>query len=135
MRTLNEILQELTTINEYVLKGVPDSDITLMLQVGSALVTYLASTAAMVAEAGKYYSQAKVRAYNSLALSSVANAKYYSPSLAKDYIASKCSDEGYIYEYACRMNAAVTHSLDMLRTAVSAEKQLLSNLQYSGSQP
>lgn len=134
MRTLNEILQELKAINDYILKGIPDNDITVMLQAGSMLVTYLASSAAMVAEAGKYYSQAKVRAYNSLALSSSANAKYYSPSLAKDYIASKCSDEGFIYEFACRMNAAITHSLDMLRTAVSAEKQLLSNLQYGGSQ-
>jgi hypothetical protein len=134
MRTLNEILQELTAINEYILKGVPDNDITLMLQAGSVLVTYLASTAAMVAEAGKYYSQAKTRAYNTLALSSAAHQKYYSPSLAKDYIASRCSDEGYIYEFACRMNAAVTHSLDMIRTAVSAEKQLLSNLQYGGQQ-
>lgn len=132
MRSINEILHELSLINEYVLRGIPDNDISVMLQAGSILVTYLASTAAMVAEAGKYYSQAKVRAYNTLALSSKANDKYFSPSLAKDYIAAKCCDEGYVYEFATRMNAAVTHSLDMLRTAISAEKQLLSNLQYGG---
>jgi hypothetical protein len=129
MRSLSDIHAELMQINDFVLRGVPDNDIALMMTTGSTLVTYLASTAAMVAEAGKYYSQAKTRAYHTLAISSSANDKYYSPSLAKDYVASRCSDEGYIYEFAQRMNAAVTHSLDMIRTCISAEKQLLSNLQ------
>lgn len=132
MRTLNEILQELTEINQFVMRGIPDNNIPLMTQTGSTLVTYLASTAAMVAEAGKYYNQAKTRAYQTLAMSSVANAKYYSASLAKDYIAARCSDEGYIYEFAQRMNAAVTHAADMIRTFISAEKQLLSNLNMGG---
>lgn len=134
MRTAQEIQSELDTINAFVMKGVPDSDISLMLQTGSTLVTYLASTAALVAESGKLFNHAKVKAYHTLAASSTANSKYYSATLAKDYIASRCADEGYTYEFACRMNAAVTHSLDMLRTAVSAEKQLLSNLQYGGGQ-
>lgn len=133
MRTLNEILLELTEINQFVMRGIPDNSIPLMTQTGSTLVTYLASTAAMVAEAGKYYSQAKTRAYQTLAMSSAANAKYYSPSLAKDYISSRCSDEGYIYEFAQRMNAAVTHAADMIRTFISAEKQLLSNLNMGGN--
>jgi hypothetical protein len=91
------------------MKGVPDNDITLMMQAGSTLVTYLASTAAHVAESGRLYNQAKTKAYQTLALSSAANGKYYSPSLAKDFIASRCSDQGYVYELACRMNAACTH--------------------------
>lgn len=131
MRSLQEILDELIIINAFVMKGVPDNDITLMMQTGSTLTTYLASTAAMVAEAGRFRNQAKTKAYQTLALSSVANAKYYSANLAKDYIAAKCSDEGYVYELADRMNAAVTHALDMVRTCISAEKQLLSNLNYA----
>jgi len=133
MRNSEQILKELNDINAYVLKGIPDNDMQMMLSCGSTLVTYIASTAAMVAESGKLFNQAKTNAYHVLALSSVANQKYYSPSLAKDYINSKCSEAGYVYELACRMNAAVTHSLDMIRTAISAEKQLLANLNYGNN--
>jgi hypothetical protein len=132
MRTQTEILQELYTINQYVLKGIPDSDIPTMLTAQSVLVTYLASTAALVAESGKLHNQAKVKAYLALKTSSEANRDYYSPMLAKDYISARCGDEHYAYEYAQRMNSAVTHALDACRTAISAEKALLSNLNYQG---
>jgi hypothetical protein len=132
MRKQSEILQELEVINEYIMRGIPDNDIPQMLTTQSILVTYLASTASLVAEAGKLHNQAKVKAYLALKTSSEANREYYSPSLAKDFIAARCGDEHYAYEYAQRMNSAVTHALDACRTAISAEKALLSNLNYQG---
>jgi hypothetical protein len=130
MRNQTEILQELYTINQYVLKGIPDSDIPTMLTAQSVLVTYLASTAALVAEAGKIHNQAKVKAYLALKTSSEANREYYSASLAKDYISARCGEEHYAYEYAQRMNSAVTHALDACRTAISTERAMLQHLNF-----
>lgn len=131
MRNQEQILSELTEINGEILSGIPDSDISLMLTKLSTVVTYLASSASLVAESGFLYNQAKKKAYHTLKTSSEANQEYYSPMLAKDYINSCCAAESYLYEFAQRLNSAVTHTLDALRTAISAEKQ---NLLYQSSQ-
>lgn len=131
MRTSEQIVAELDTINSYLLKGIPDNDISVMLTGMSTLVTYLASSAALVSEAGRIYNKTKQRAYNSLAMSSEANRQYYSAMLAKDFISAKCGDEFYAYEFAQRVNSAVTHALDAIRTAISAEKQLVIASSYS----
>ena len=104
-----------------------------MLIMISMMSTYLASTAALVAESGHLFKSARKRIHERLALSNVANQKYFSPSMAKDYVTSAAVKESYAYEYATRMNAAVTHTSELLRTAVSAEKQLLANLNYGSN--
>lgn len=121
MRTKEQILSELETINQFLLKGIPDSDITAMLQTLSTIVTYLASSASLVAESGLIFNKAKVVAYNSVA-ASIGTGK--PASIIKDYIGSKCHDEMYCYELAQRLNAALTHGLDSCRTAISAEKSV-----------
>ncbi len=128
MRTHNEIQSELNTINDYLLKGIPDGDISLMMQTLSTLVTYLASSAALLAEAGFLYNQAKKKAYLTLKSSSEANREYYSPMLAKDYIASSCADECYLKDLSDRLNSALIHTIDSCRTNISAEKSMMSNL-------
>lgn len=130
MRTLDQIKKELDEIQEFLLKGIPVDDIHVMLQHLSSLTSYLASTAALVAESGKHYNEAKVKAYHKLKTSAESNREYYAPSLAKDYVAAQCSAECYISQYAERINAATTHSNQSLITAISAEKQLLTNLKY-----
>lgn len=131
MRNREEILSELNEINEYIMRGIPDSDITTMLQTMSALVTYLASSAALVAESGMIYNKRKVRAYLALKTSQEANKDYWSPSQGKEFVAAQCGDEYYTYELGQRVNAACTHALDAIRTAVSAEKTMMVNLNYS----
>lgn len=128
MRTKKQIIEELAEIHEFLLKGIPDQDINLMLSVLSTLTTYLASTAGLVAESGVLYNRAKVVAYYALELRFKEVGKKMSPMLAKDFISGQCGDDEYAYEFAQRINSAVTHTIDALRTSVSAEKQLLSNL-------
>lgn len=66
--------------------------------------------------------QRKVQAYNSLVGSSVANETYFAPSLAKDYVASKCAQEQYNYDICERTSRTIVHQIDALRTAISALK-------------
>lgn len=132
MRTREQIIAELEEINAYLLKGIPSGNMDLMLVMCGMIATYLASTAALVAEAGRLYGAAQKRLHERLAMSGTANQKYFSASMAKHYVATAAVQESYAYEFATRMNAAVTHVSELLRTAISAEKQLLANLNYSG---
>jgi len=128
MRNREQILNQLNEINEYLLKGIPDSDISLMLTTLSTLVTYLASSGALVAESGSIYNKRKVKAYQSLAASQSANQDYWSPSQGKEFVGAQCGDDYYVYEFAQRVNSALVHTIDAIRTAISAEKSLLQNI-------
>lgn len=76
----------------------------------------------------------KSRAYESLAGSSVANEKYYAPSLAKDYIASRVRDDQYNYDICERASRTIVHTLEALRTAISALKEEAKVVNYSQQQ-
>lgn len=65
----------------------------------------------------------KVGAYHSLIASETASETYFAPSLAKDYIAAKCSDEQYNYDLCERCSRSLVHTIDAIRTAISALKE------------
>lgn len=75
-----------------------------------------------MAIAKKKLNERKVKSYNDLIASSVANETYFAPSLAKDYIAAKCSQEAYDYEICERCSRTLVHTIDAIRTAISALK-------------
>lgn len=72
----------------------------------------------------------KVKAYNDLIGSTVANEVYFAPSLAKDYISSKCSKEAYEYDLCERCSRSLVHTIDAVRTAISALKEDVKLIQY-----
>lgn len=50
-----------------------------------------------------------------------------SASMQKAFVESECAEEMMLYTFAERLNAAITHSLDALRTIVSMRKSELEN--------
>lgn len=76
-----------------------------------------------MAIAKKELNEAKTNAYRKLAASSLANDRYYAPSLAKDYVSSQCVIENYNYDLVERFCRAMVHISDNLRTAISALKE------------
>jgi hypothetical protein len=76
-----------------------------------------------MAVAKKELNKKKVSMYNTMILSSEANRQYFSPSLAKDYIAAKCEEEQYNFDVCERASRTVTHTLEALRTCISALKE------------
>lgn len=76
-----------------------------------------------MAVAKQLLNEKKQNAYETLVTSSIANQEYFAPSLAKDYIASKCSDEQYAYDICERASRTITHILDILRSVLSALKE------------
>lgn len=74
--------------------------------------------------------QRKTKAYNDLICSEVANAAYFAPSLAKDFIAAKCSKEQYEYDVCERTSRTITHTIEALRTCISAAKEEIRTMNY-----
>lgn len=72
----------------------------------------------------------KAKAYNDLICSEVANAAYFAPSLAKDFIAAKCSTEQYEYDLCERTSRTLTHTIEALRTCISAAKEEAKTMNY-----
>lgn len=72
--------------------------------------------------AKKYLNEQKVKAYHSLITSQTANEEYFAPSLAKDFISAKLSKEQYDYDICERCSRSLVHTIDAIRTAISALK-------------
>lgn len=81
-----------------------------------------------MAEARRDLNKKKIKSYESLAASSVANSEYFAPSLAKDYIAAKCEREQYEFDLCERCSRTIVHTIDSIRTCISALK---TEMQYS----
>jgi hypothetical protein len=82
--------------------------------------------------AKRILNEKKVTAYNNLIASSVANEQYFAPSLAKDYIGGKCSKEQYDFDLCERCSRSIVHTIDAIRTAISALKEDAKMVSYSG---
>jgi hypothetical protein len=91
----------------------------------------LAFASNQMAVAKKELNKKKVEAYHALISSSVANQTYFSPMLAKDYIGAKIEQEQYNYDVCERCNRVLVHTIEALRTCISALKveQQTSNYQ------
>jgi hypothetical protein len=86
-----------------------------------------------MALAKKHLNEAKVKAYHRLITSSQANEKYFSPSLAKDYVSALCSNEQYVYDNAERCSRSLVHLIDALRTCLSCLKEETRAMSYSSN--
>jgi hypothetical protein len=130
---MKEIIEELTG---YFLKVQEfDKDAA---QDGEALNAYLVELTNIMSRANflmaewqRKFREEKKAAYEKLAFSSKANDKYFSPSLAKDYIDSQCSETGYVYDLAERVSRLTTHTIDAIRTIISSLKSERTFAQYA----
>lgn len=76
----------------------------------------------------------KVGAYHNMIASSIANETYFAPSIAKDYVSAQISKEQFEYDLCERCSRTITHTLEALRTCISALKEEAKISNYSGQQ-
>jgi hypothetical protein len=76
-----------------------------------------------MAVAKKLLNKKKVNAYNNLIGSTLANNETISPMLAKDYISAKIEQEQYDYDVCERCSRTLLHTIEALRTCISALKE------------
>lgn len=75
----------------------------------------------------------KEETYNVFVFSAKANGLELSPMLAKDYIASRIHQYQYDYDVSERTSRTITHTIDAVRTAISAIKEEIKAALYSGA--
>lgn len=119
---MQEIKDELTgymkEVEDFDKDSAQDGDVLNAFSI--RLTNIMARSNYLMAEYKRAFRQKKQKAYYSLAASSQASQKYYSPTLAKDFIDAQCSEEGYLYDLAERTSRLCTHTLETLRTITMA---------------
>lgn len=83
----------------------------------------------IMAEYQRKFREEKKAAYLKLTASSHAQQKYWSVSIAKDFVDSQCSQTGYVFDLAERLSRCITHVIDAVRTIISSLK---SERQFAG---
>jgi hypothetical protein len=127
MNQQSEILKILKEIQDTSYNDV--DSIELLLQYGFRLSGYQSFSGECMSEAKELLHAAKRKAYLRVMGSLEANGKTKQPvMLIKDYVLDLCSKEAAYYELCDRCNSACTHTLDFIRTAVSALKMELQQL-------
>jgi hypothetical protein len=98
-------------------------------QVG-LLCKYLAFVNNQMAVAKKQLNKKKTQVYNNLILSNAANKEFFSPSVIKDYVNAKLEQEEYNYDVTERCSRTVLHTIEALRTCISALKEEAKTTSY-----
>ena len=121
---MKEIIKEITDYMEIIQQFDKDSS-----QDGQALYNYLIQLTNFQARANflmasyqKKFREEKKAAYLKLSASSQAQQRYYSISLAKDFIDSQCSEAGYVYDLAERLSRLCSHTQAAIITIISSLK-------------
>ncbi len=120
MKKRTDILAILSSIESTNYSDVQSID--LLLEYGFRLTQWVAFSGEAMAEAKQELHAARRNAYLKVESSLNAQQKKWSPMLAKDYVNDCCSAENAYYELCERANRAATHSVDLVRTAISALK-------------
>lgn len=84
----------------------------------------------MFAESKRDLNHKKVSAYTSLIASQRAVNINIPPSIAKDYIASKCADLQYNVDLCERVNSNLAYYIDTLRSILSSLKEELKTISF-----
>lgn len=105
--------------------------IPLLLEYGFKLTQWIAFSGEAMSEAKKALHDARRKAYLKVEASVNSQQKKWAPSLVKDYVNDCCANENAFYELCERCNRAATHSVDLCRTAVSALKMEMTQMNYN----
>lgn len=121
MTTSTNIEAKLKSIREIVDKDVTGCDIETVLEHGKKLSSLAGLSAECMASAQKTLQFARRKAIIAL------DSKGYGPSVLLKVADGECGMELATYEYAERLNAAISHQLDFYRTIISLHKTELEN--------
>lgn len=121
---MKEIIEELTgyflKVQEFDRDSAQDGQVLHAYLVDLTNIT--ARSNFLVAEYKRKFRQEKKIAYEKLTKTVISEQRYYSPSLAKEYIDSQCNETGYVYDLAERCSATCVHTIDAVRTIISSLK-------------
>ncbi len=117
----DNIEANLKCIREVVDTNVVGCDIETIVEQGKKLASIMGLSAECMAAAQKHLQMARLKAIKEI------EGKNVPPSILLKMADGDCGIELATYEYADRLNAAITHQLDYYRTVISLYKSELEN--------
>ncbi len=121
MKTLSEISQSLNAIRK-----VLDIDI-IDVNIEEQQRKLLSLTQLMGLSAECKASAVKIRHLKELQILIQYESKEFSPMIMNRYLTAECAHEISVLEYSDRINAAITHNCDSIRSVISLYKEELKN--------
>jgi hypothetical protein len=109
--------------------------VDMLIQKLDAINSCISWSGEQMAIAKNNWNKKKVDAYHRLIASEVANEKYFSPSLGKEYVNAHCHQEQYEFDLCERFTRALVHISDNVRTSISALKEQMKLDSYTQSVP
>lgn len=119
-QVINELKQYMQTIQEFDKDSAQDASALHAYLI--TLTNYMARANLLMAEYNKKVREEKKRAYLTLAASSESQKKYYSATLAKDFIDAQCSETGFVFDLAERCSRLCNHTEKAIITIISSLK-------------
>lgn len=119
-RIIQELKVYLNTVNQFDKDSAQDASALHSYLI--ELTQFMARANYLMAEYQKKFREEKKEAYRVLTQSVIKDQKYYSASIAKDYVDAQCSETGYIYDLAERTSRLCYHVMDCIRTIISSLK-------------
>lgn len=116
----DKIERDLKAIRAVVDIDTTGADIESVVECGKKLASMCGLSAQCMGAAKKRLEAARLKAIKEIE-------GKYSPSIMNKTIDAMCGEELAIYDYADRLNAAITHQLDYYRSVISLHKTELEN--------
>lgn len=123
MRTIEETRKSLNAIRSVVDADVSDCDIQSVKDKLLKLTSLIGLSAETMASAKKIMNDKEIEVF------AVHSSKIDSlpASIAKKFLDAHCKEENALYEYSDRLNSAIVHCIDGLRTVISLYKTEMEN--------
>ena len=113
------------------LKPESIQSITMLMELGVKIASWIAFTGQEMANAKKQLLVAKKQAYHAAMADLKKQGKEVAPSLVKDYVSTMCSEQEGYYLLCDRTNAAATHTLTFLNVCLSCLKEEMKAINYN----
>jgi hypothetical protein len=104
-----------------------------LIDLGGQLTAWLAFTGEQMAIAKSIWRSETAKAYDTFVFSKMAQGMTITPTMANKYAEARSGNHEAEYEFCERVNRSITHTLDFLRTAISALKEEQKAYSYGGA--
>lgn len=94
------------------------------------LNSWKSTTGRLMAESKKELNMKKAELFNSVLSDPDIGSKITAPSVIKEYIACRCYDLQYNFDFAERVNSSLGYAIESLRSILSAVKQELAESKF-----
>ena len=129
---ISEILGIQSTLESINLQITSTQSIAALIDLGGNLNAWMAFSGEQMSISKRIWRAETAKAYDSYIFSRMAHGMTIPPSMANKYAEAKSGDHEANYQLCERVNRSITHTIEFLRTVISALKEEQKVYNYQG---